>query len=342
MPMPLTEEERLVRETANHLAGRFRLTSPTELPAPDTARAAWRALQEAGFTALLGEGTETAYFGQGAVPAVLVAEQLARNLVVAPFLGQAVLAPALLTACHHAGVDSQDLVDGGERTTVAFDRSTGLHGIGEDELLAVDATDASAALHLHLAATTATVKRVPVAGQVAGAVDLTRELIWASQGQAPTVELRPDALHRFLALALAALAADMVGVMQGALDTAVAYAGAREQFGRPIGSFQAVQHILAEQEALVRASRAATYHAAWATEALEPDEALLAARVAKAYTSRHVRDVAEACLQAHGGIGMTWEALPHAFLRRGLLDRQLFGDERDQHVEILALRAKAA
>jgi alkylation response protein AidB-like acyl-CoA dehydrogenase len=137
--------------------------------------------------------------------------------------------------------------------------------------------------------------------------------------------LDDDDLLRFTALGLALASADLVGVMRGAVDLAVEYASARQQFGRSVGSFQAVQHLLADAHVLAEGSRSAALHAAWAVDGLPPGEALAAAAVAKAYASRAARTVGETAIQVHGGIGNTWECLAHVFLRRALVSSDLLG-----------------
>ncbi len=104
----------------------------------------------------------------------------------------------------------------------------------------------------------------------------------------------------------------------------------REQFGRPIGSFQAVQQLCADQLVNVEGCRSITWQAAWGVDALEPDRALSLSRVAKAHCSEVGRTVCESAIQVWGGLGMTWDCPAHRYLRRALLDRQLFGDERVQ------------
>ena len=91
------------------------------------------------------------------------------------------------------------------------------------------------------------------------------------------------------------------------LDATVDYAAERRQYGVPIGSFQAVQHLLAEARTLMEGSLSVALHAAWAVDALEPAAALGAGRVAKAYCARAARTVCETAIQVHGGIGNTWE-----------------------------------
>jgi hypothetical protein len=128
-----------------------------------------------------------------------------------------------------------------------------------------------------------------------------------------------------LAVGLALTSADLVGVMQGATDLAVAYAKERKQYGAPIGSYQAVQHMLADALVVTEGARSVALHAAWAVGALAPDDALAAASVAKAYCSRAARDVCETSIQVHGGIGNTWDCLAHIYLRRALASIDAFG-----------------
>jgi alkylation response protein AidB-like acyl-CoA dehydrogenase len=113
--------------------------------------------------------------------------------------------------------------------------------------------------------------------------------------------------------------------MRGAIGLAVDYAVSRHQFGRSIGSFQAVQHLLADAYVLMEGSASVARHAAWAVDALPADTALEAAAVAKAYCARAARAVCETSIQVHGGIGNTWECLAHVHLRRALFSGQLLG-----------------
>ena len=113
--------------------------------------------------------------------------------------------------------------------------------------------------------------------------------------------------------------------MQGAVDLAAGYAAERRQYGVPVGSFQAVQHLLADALVATEGSRSVALHAAWAVDALPPDEALAAAAVAKAYCARAARTVCETAIQVHGGIGNTWECLAHVHLRRALLSSDVLG-----------------
>jgi alkylation response protein AidB-like acyl-CoA dehydrogenase len=154
------------------------------------------------------------------------------------------------------------------------------------------------------------------------AADLTRGETTEAE---PLPELAGDDLAAWTALGLAITAADLVGVMDGATRLACDYARDRHQYGVAVGSFQAVQHLLADAHVLTEGSRSATLRAAWAVDALPADEALAAGAVAKAYASRSARTVCETAIQVHGGIGNTWECLAHVHLRRALASSELFG-----------------
>ena len=126
--------------------------------------------------------------------------------------------------------------------------------------------------------------------------------------------------------------------MRGALALATDYARERRQYGAPIGSFQAVQHLLADAFVAMEGSRSIALHAAWAVDALPGPEALAAASAAKAYCARAARAVCETAIQVHGGIGNTWECLAHVFLRRALLSTELLGGVGPNLARVLAAR----
>jgi len=142
--------------------------------------------------------------------------------------------------------------------------------------------------------------------------------------------LAREDLASWAALGLALTSADLVGLMRGLLDLTVAYAAERRQFGVAVGSFQAVQHLLAEARCLMEGSLSVGLHASWAVDDLGPDEARAAGRVAKAYCARAARTVCETAVQVHGGMGNTWECIVHVYLRRALLSGQWFGDDGEQ------------
>ena len=184
------------------------------------------------------------------------------------------------------------------------------------------------------------IAQVRVDGAPSGA-DLTRTVRRISPGASlvavPAQErlLTGDDLAQWQALGLALTCADLVGVMRGVLDVTVAYAAERRQYGVPIGSFQAVQHLLAEAHTLMEGSSSVALHASWAVDNVGADASVEAGRVAKAYCARAARTVCETAIQVHGGIGNTWECLAHVYLRRALLSMQWFGDDG---VQLLHLR----
>jgi alkylation response protein AidB-like acyl-CoA dehydrogenase len=120
------------------------------------------------------------------------------------------------------------------------------------------------------------------------------------------------------------------------------YAQERRQYGAAIGSFQAVQHLLADAFVAMEGSRSVTLHAAWAVDALPTADALAAAAAAKAYSARAARAVCETAIQVHGGIGNTWDCLAHIFLRRALLSSDLLGDVHVNVTRVLEHHAVGA
>jgi len=133
------------------------------------------------------------------------------------------------------------------------------------------------------------------------------------------------ALRGALEAATAVLCAEMVGGMQWVLDASVEYAKTRQQFGRPVGSFQAVQHMCADMLLLTESARSAAYYAAWALTENDP-KASGAVSVAKAYCSDAYREVANRGVQVHGGIGFTWEHDLQLYYKRSKSSETLFGD----------------
>jgi alkylation response protein AidB-like acyl-CoA dehydrogenase len=145
-----------------------------------------------------------------------------------------------------------------------------------------------------------------------------------------------EVIRRAFAVGAVATAAEAVGAASAALDLAVAHALEREQFGRPIGSFQAVQHILAEAHVLRESSWSSVLYAAGALEEDLP-EADEATTIAKAWVSRSARQVVEAALQVLGGIGFTWEHDLHFFVKRGEADAHTYGEGAHHREQVAAL-----
>ncbi len=149
--------------------------------------------------------------------------------------------------------------------------------------------------------------RIPVSGRL------------GDEGAAwPIIEMVTD-------IAVVALAAEQVGGAQKCLDMAVEYAKVRVQFGRPIGSFQAIKHKCADMLVQVESAKSAAYYAAWATSE-QNEEVAIVAPLAKSYCSEAYFFCAAENIQIHGGIGFTWEHDAHLYFKRAKSSELMFGD----------------
>ena len=175
------------------------------------------------------------------------------------------------------------------------------------------------------------------------AMDQTRELAWIELDAAPAVTVGgADEAEAHLDRGAVFHSAEMLGGAERVMNLAVEYAKVREQFGRPIGSFQAVKHRCADMLVDVEGMRSAVYHAAWALgaddgSAVGRAQAVETAAVAKIWCSDAAVRVAESALQVHGGIGFTWEADVHLHLKRAQLDQVAFGDARHHRARLAAI-----
>ena len=162
-----------------------------------------------------------------------------------------------------------------------------------------------------------------------------------------SVEVDPDALLGEIAggwaivedvmhTAVVALAVESIGGAQRCLDMAVEYAKDRHQFGRPIGSFQAIKHKCADMLVAVESAKAAAYYAAWAVGEWN-DEVPLVAPLAKAYCTEAFYHCASENIQIHGGIGFTWEHDAHLYFKRAKSNELLYG-KPTEHRKVLAGR----
>ena len=165
-------------------------------------------------------------------------------------------------------------------------------------------------------------------------VDQTRRQARVQLGSTPARTLAGPSVAAALDLAAVALAAEQVGGAQHCLDAAVAHARRRVQFGRPIGSFQAVKHLCADMLVDLESARAAAFYAARAA-ARKGDDLPEAAAMAKVCCSEAYVRVATDGLHVHGGLGFTWDHDAHLYFKRARSSRQLFGDPR-HHRELLA------
>jgi alkylation response protein AidB-like acyl-CoA dehydrogenase len=144
------------------------------------------------------------------------------------------------------------------------------------------------------------------------------------------------ALVRSMQVATLLVCADMLGGMQWIMEDAVEYAKTRQQFGKPIGSFQAVQHMCADMLLWTESSRSAIYFAAWALDA-DPRSAARVVSTAKVYASDASREVANRGVQVHGGIGFTWEHDLHLYYKRSKASEILFGDASHHRAQLADL-----
>jgi len=228
----------------------------------------------------------------------------------------------------------------GEGWTVSGEKAYVLDGATADELIVVACIDDELALFA-VDAGASGVTNTPVAG-----LDLTRRFSTISlAGVAASLLARGPvasvAVLQGLAAAAVLLAAEQVGGAQRCLEAAVEYAKVREQFGVPIGSFQAIKHKCADMLVLVEGARALFTGAAVALDADEAD-ALGLASSAKAYCSDAYVHCAEENIQIHGGIGFTWDHPAHLYLRRAKSTEVLFGSPVEHRERVVALLEAAA
>jgi len=323
-----TTEQRELADAVDRLAHKLGPSSVGDLDDHERRDRLDGALQQAGWRELR-TGTATAAMASG-VEAAVVARALARCACDTAFIAP-LLAHDLV---RRAGAEGDDV-------TRAIAVESDLNGVLTTSgrvvgtpALAVDVAGSTTALLLVESDRFYAVADVALGEPIEG-VDLTRAVapIAARTEVRPRDGLQPisaDDVTAWTALAVTLTAADLVGAMEGAVSLATEYAKDRRQYGAPIGSYQAVQHKLAEAKTLTEGASSAMIHAAWAVDALPPAQARAAAAVAKAYASRAARTVCETAIQVHGGIGNTWECMAHVFLRRCLLATELFGGDGPQ------------
>jgi alkylation response protein AidB-like acyl-CoA dehydrogenase len=314
-------EQAALRDSVVQVVDRLGPKAVGQLDDGDRAAKLDAAVDAAGWRELRTAGDDGRPWASG-VEAAIVAEELARGLADTAFVG-----PTLAAELRRLCGSGAPLPSG--RETVATTSDLGALGAG----VAIDAAGATSALGLD----GDTVVELSV-GAALPAVDLTRPSAAGGAVTARLCELSPDDLARWTALGSALACADLVGAMRGAVELARSYAQERRQYGVPVGSFQAVQHLLADAYVSTEGSRSVALHAAWAVDALAPDDALAAAATAKAYCARAARAVCEAAIQVHGGVGNTWDCLAHVFLRRALLSTDLLGGEGPSLARVLAHR----
>jgi len=328
----------------------------------------WKKIAALGWTAL---GIPEQYGGVGTfLDLVVVLEEAGRALLPGPFFATMGLAvPALM----EAGSEAQKkevlgaIAEGSARATLAFTEPSGRWDAGGVTLTArpggggwrldgikLFVPDAESADYIVVAARTRGegedgITLFLVKGRPKGmtvtplkTLDMTRR--W-DQVRFDGVELGADSvmgtpdkawphLKRAMEWATAALCAEMMGGAQKVLEESTEYAKTRQQFGKPIGIYQAVSHKLADMLVLSESGRSATYYAAWTVDADAPDRSL-ASSMAKAYVSDAYRKVAGDGIQVHGGIGFTWEHDMHLYFKRAKASEVTLGDAT-YHRELVA------
>jgi alkylation response protein AidB-like acyl-CoA dehydrogenase len=287
--------------------------------------------------------------GQGLVELCLAAEEIGRAAAPGAFTdsalvalalarhGRADLVPALAAGelraswAHHGRVvSSQD-----EDTVLLHGRATAVLAAQSADLLLVTAAGPQGRSLILL-------ERSRVSVEPRRTLDETRRWYDVVFGELPVqaadVVTGDEAEIGWLADAAAVLtAADSLGVGERLLEMTVDYVKVREQFGRPLGSFQSVKHKAADMLTTLKGARAATYYAAMALDA-GVAQAPAAASAAKAFTADGVAALAGEALQTHGGIGFTWEHDLHRYLRRAKVNEMLHGSAAEHYERLVSLR----
>jgi len=324
MNFDFSEDQRTIKATAHELlASRSpfeRVREAAEARRYDEAL--WRELRDLGWP---GIAVAEEYGGQGlgAVELAVLLEELGYAVAATPLLGSALAALAI----QHAGSDEQRA-----RWLPALAAGEATGGFGRADLVA-DAQDA-AVIVLVEDERARLIARADADVEPIDAIDPTRR--YARVGG------DGDALGGDVAGAVdraaGAVAAELVGVCQRALDMTVAYVKERKQFGFPVGAFQAVGHRCAQMLLHTESARSAAYFAAWAADAA-PDRLPEAAGLARAVAGEAGREVTASAIQAHGGIGFTWEADVHWLYKRAQLDAALLGGASSARIALARLVA---
>ncbi|MFI5507622.1 acyl-CoA dehydrogenase family protein [Mycobacterium sp. NPDC051804] len=352
MNLELSEEQRTMRDTVRDYVTRFvdvRNHARALVDDPlGTTDEVWRGLTGLGTTGLLipeAQGGSSLSM----IEAGLVLEELGAKLYSGPWSSTAVASVRLLT---RAGVDAPELygsiADGSLVLTTAVD-STGISAPRAPEMVLAGTLDgvadvAAADLILviahvlgqpRLCAVRTSDERVSF--EPLPSIDLTRRRFRVSLAGARARDLGPvdreciDAVTDDL---LVIAAAEALGAARALLDLAVSHAKVRKQFGKPIGAFQAVQHLCADMYEAVELMRSSVIHALWSADNTSPAEYHLAAVRLKAMSGQ-LTMVGDNAVQVLGGIGYTWEHDAHLYLRR-LLDWSRFRGEPSGYLQEVA------
>ena len=334
MNFDFSDDQQAIKSTAREfLAARFKAEKVRELAESGTYDdALWREMAELGWAGIF---LPEQHGGQelGTVELAILQEELGYALAPSPLFSNAAAGLVL----EYAGSDDQrqrwlpGIASGEALGTVGFARDGAAP-------LVPDAADADVIVLLDPAGGGTVVEARDADVEPVQALDATRRYgsVRARGGDPLAGDVGP-ALDRIEV----ALAAELVGVAQRALEMSVAYAKERHQFGRPIGAYQAVSHRCAQMLLETESARSMTLYAAWTADH-EPETLPFAASMAKSYAGDAGWRVTASALQVHGGIGFTWEHDLHFFLKRAKTDGHLFGSPRAHRERVAELSGLAA
>jgi alkylation response protein AidB-like acyl-CoA dehydrogenase len=324
-----TDDQQAIKRTAREfLASRYKPEKRRELAEAGTYDdSLWGEISELGWPGIFID-EELGGQGLGAVELVILQEELGYALAPTPFFSNA----AAGFLIQQAGSDEQKqrwlpgIASGEERGTVGVVTNGGAPLVPDaDSASVIVLVDGDSATVVEASA--ADIEERPT-------IDSTRRFARVSAnggGEALAGDVQ-SGLDR----AEIALAAELVGVAQWALETAVTYAKDRKQFDRPIGSYQAVAHRCAQMMLETESARSVVYYSGWVADN-EPESLSLAASMAKAYAADAGWRVTASSLQVHGGIGFTWEHDLHFFLKRARTDGSLLGSSRSHRDRVAEL-----
>jgi len=346
MDLELSDEQTWLGESVETLLAREWTPTPDAPSGDDAGRARlWRSLVDFGALTVGGDD------GLGAVELCLIARALGAHLAPVPYLGSAALrfaaaplaggdesvALALLEpGSGWASTTPRTAIDSTAAGTVLTGRKAGVEHADAVELLAVAVSGPEGA---GLAAVVARAPGVSLTGQPAFDATLPMYAVDFAAVEVVAGPLADGALERLATIGALLAAAEAVGAAGRLLEDACRYAGERRQFGRTIGSFQALRHLMADMYVRQASSWSSVLYAA---AALDEDaaDAGRTASITKAYVARAAREVAHGAMQVFGGVAVTAEHPAHRFLRRIVVREQQFGDAA--HHERALGRALAA
>ncbi|MCD6015176.1 MAG: acyl-CoA dehydrogenase [Solirubrobacterales bacterium] len=326
MDFGFNDEQHEIKSTAREfVADRFKPEKVRELAESETPydEGTWQEMSELGWP---GIAISEEYGGQGlgVVELVIVQEELGYACAPSPMISNA-YAGAVIEV---AGSDEQRRrwLPG-----IASGEGRGAAELTDDDGAIVGAAEGASILVLAEGEGARLVEPGAAEIERVGLIDTTRAYFRVSADDGDSL---PGDVSAAVDTGMVALAAELVGVGQRALDIGVEYAKEREQFGRPIGSYQAVSHRLADMLWDVEEARSLTYYAAWCADA-KPESLPLAASMAKARASDAAGSVTHNAIQTLGGIGFTWEHDVHFLLKRARVGARMLGSAR-QHRERVA------